>query len=476
VPIARRGLRRLTRDLAATGTSSSLRVALSGFFLRSVQALTSFVNVILLARALGPAGRGEYFLFLASLAVLTRLVDLGMSPAAVVYAGRYPQARARIHSVLLRLTLAVWVTAAALVGMAVWLGGSTVAWPPHRVALGLVILPLLIYEQIWTHLMVGMRRVLAMNLVQTGGGMLSLALVTVLVVGQSGGLTAAIVITGLVAAAKALMMLSIAWRTTRQDATADTNEIRTWDMVTFGLRSYPNSLALLLWTRLPGFVLAAVQGPTALGVFSVAQQTVEQMLLPAQSTQDAIYQRVTWLPRERATAAMNQCLRLFVPGMLLLGSMAAILAPWAFGFLFGDAFAGSSVIFQILLISTTVTVVPALLSPYFFGQLQRPELVSIVAWTRVGIALWLSMVFAREFGGVGVALALVIADVSSMLLMLGLYVKMAGTPLRRAVVPCAADVELVFGQARALLSWRTLQGVGAVARKPVTLPTTYPTV
>ena len=229
-----------------------------------------------------------------------------------------------------------------------------------------------------------------------------------------------------------------------------------WDMIAFGLRGYPNSLALLLWTRLPGFVLGAVHGTTALGVFSVAQQTMEQLLVPAQSTQDAIYQRVTWLSRDRATAAMNQCLRVFVSVMLVLGVLAALLAPWGFAFLFGDAFAGSSVVFQILLISTTVTVVPALLSPYFLGQLQRPGVVSGVAWTRVGIALALSVPLAQAFGGVGVAVALVVADVSSMLLTLSLYVRMAGTPLRRVVIPCAADVALVFGQARSLLSWRAL--------------------
>jgi O-antigen/teichoic acid export membrane protein len=255
---------------------------------------------------------------------------------------------------------------------------------------------------------------------------------------------------------KAVVMLSIAVRATRTNADQPCGDYRTWDMLAFGLRGYPNSLALLLWTRLPGFILGAVHGPAALGVFSVAQQTMEQFLVPAQSTQDAIYQRVTWLSRDRATAVMNQCLRLFVWIMLVLGLMAAVVAPWAFTFLFGDAYAGSSVVFQILLISTTVTVVPALLSPYFLGQLQRPGVVSIVAWARVGIALGLSVLLARGLGGVGVALALVVADVSSMLLILSLYLKMAGTPLRRAVIPCADDVALVFGQARSLLSWRTL--------------------
>jgi len=455
-------VRQLTDAVPTSEVNSSVRLAFSGFVLRCIQALTSFVNVILLARMLGPAGRGEYFVFVAALAVVTRALDLGMSPAAVVFAGRYPRACARIHGLLIRFTLGLWLAVAGVGATALWLGGVALPWPAERSLLGLLMLPLLIYEQIWIHLMVGMRRVLAMNLVQAGGGLLSLALVSLLVVSQAGGVTTALDIVGLVALVKAGVMLTIASRATRASGASAVSagepvgELRTWDMIVFGLRGYPNSLALLLWTRLPGFVLNAVAGPTALGVFSVAQQAMEQLLMPAQATQDAIYQRVTWLSRDRATTAMNQCLRLFVSIMLVLGLTAAVLAPWAFRVLFGDAFAGSSVVFQILLISTTVTVVPALLSPYFLGQLQRPGVVSIVAWARVGIALALSVLLAREFGGVGVAIALVVADVSSMLIILSLYVKIAGTPWRRVVIPCADDVALVFGQARSLLSWRAL--------------------
>jgi O-antigen/teichoic acid export membrane protein len=449
-------VRRLIRAVADCdpNTGSSLGLTLSGFTLRAVQALTSFVTVILLARALGAAGRGEFFLFLAALAVITRLADLGMSPAAVVYAGRFPQSCGQLHRLLLRVTCGMWVAMAVLATLALALGNLTlVPLPIERCMLALLILPLTMYEQVWIHLMVGMRRVLLMNLVLAGGALLNLSLVCVLVIWQSGGLEAALLVIGLVALAKAVAMLAIAARATRSTDAA-TSELRIREIITFGLRGYPNSLAALLWTRLPGFVLAAVHGPTALGVFSVAQQSVEQILLPAQSTQDAIYQRVTWLDRTRATAAMNQYLRVFLGAMVLAGLLAATVAPLAFASIFGEAFAGSASVFQILLISAPLAVVPALLSPYFLGQLRRPGVVSLAAWGRVGLALVLSLWLAPPFAGVGVALALVMADLVWTAMMLRLYVRLAATPLSSVVIPRANDIALLFGRARALLQGR----------------------
>ena len=122
--------------------------------------------------------------------------------------------------------------------------------------------------------------------------------------------------------------------------------------------------------------------------------------------------------------------------------IAGVLAPWAVPFVFGSAFAGSAAVFQILLISLMASVVPALLSPYFFGQLQRPGLASSVAWIRVLLAVGLSLLLAPGLAELGVAASLAIADVCTTLLILLLYVHIAATSFSLAVLPRSGD----FGQ------------------------------
>ncbi len=136
---------------------------------------------------------------------------------------------------------------------------------------------------------------------------------------------------------------------------------------------------------------------------------------------------------------MNRYLRVGFFGMLCLGTMCAVLAPWCVPVVFGPTFTRSTVVLEILLISSTVTVVPALLSPYFFGQLQRPGLASTLAWIRVLLALGLSLVFAPALAELGVAAALAVADVCSTLIVLMLYVRMSGSSVAQAVLPPTTD-------------------------------------
>src|SRR5262249_14995146 len=154
-------------------------------------------------------------------------------------------------------------------------------------------------------------------------------------------------------------------------------------------------------------------GSSAVGIFSVAQQALEQLMLPVQATQDAIYQDMTRLPRAAATPAMNRYLRTGLWAMVPVYLVCGALAPWGMPLVFGGDFAGSARVFQILLISLLASVVPALLSPYFFGQLRRPALASSMAWIRLLLALGLSLLLAPTLAELGVASALAIADACS---------------------------------------------------------------
>lgn len=424
---------------ASAAASPVLNVTLSGLALRGGQALISLLNIELLAHALGPGGRGEYFLFVTAVAVLARLCDFGMSPTAVVFAGTYAGAFGAIHRRLAAGLLGLWLLALAIGGVALSVRGGTFGDMPHaRAWLALAVLPLAMYEQIWVHLMVGVRRVLAMNTVQLGAGLMTLVGNLVLVIVVPGGVGAAVLIYCAVLLLKVPVMLAVAWRGHRDEVVGvAVPTIR--ETVTFSLRGYPNALATLLWSRLPAFVLDVMHGAGPVGVFSVAQQLQEQLMLPVQATQDAIYQNVARLQRPLATPAMNRYLRTGVWAMVPVCLVCGVLAPWAVPFAFGSPFAASALVFQILLVGQIGTIVSALLSPYFFGQLRRPELASSVAWLRVLLALGFCLLLAPRLAEIGVAAALAIAEACSTLLVLVLYVRIAATPMAQAVLPQRSD-------------------------------------
>jgi antigen flippase len=420
----------------ASRSRSVLRLAVVGLTLRGGQSLISLLNVLVLARVLGPSGRGEYFLFVAAVAVLARFADFGMSSSGVVFASRYPDALASIHRKLVWLLAGLWLVSAAVGWVVLTLFSSAASGlPVEREWLALGVLPLAMYEQIWIHLMVGMQRVVAMNLVQIGAGFATLLLNVGLVVLLSGGVSVAVWIYCGVLLIKIVVMLLLAVRFCGPRTSAPSPTTR--ELLSFGVRGYPNAVAALLWTRLPAFVLDITHGTGSVGVFSIAQQVLEQLMLPIQATQDAIYQRLARLPRVSATAEMNRYLRLGVWGMLPFVVVCGVLAPWGVPLVLSSAFERSALVFQVLLVSALASVVPALLSPYFFGHLQRPGLASTVAWVRVLLALLLSLILAPAFAELGVAAALAIADTSSTLLILGLYVRIARTSILDVLLPRA---------------------------------------
>jgi O-antigen/teichoic acid export membrane protein len=424
--------------------AQALRLTTFGVVLRGGQSFVSLLNAILLAHALGPSGRGEYFLFVAAVALLARALDLGMSPSAVVFASRHPGALAAIHRRFVVSVLGLWVIGACVAfvasdPLAQLIGGV----PRERTWLVVAVLPAAMYEQVWVHLMVGIRRVVAMNVVQLGAALAMFALNVGLVLLTPGGVAAAVLIYCGVLVLKTPLTITLAWRSIDRMRSAErVPSVR--ELLAFSLRAYPNSLATLAWSRLPAFVLGAIQGTAAVGVFSVAQQMVEQLTLPLQATQDAIYQQVARLPRSSATGAMNRYLRTTLWAMLPLALVCGVLAPWVVPLVFGESFAQSAQVFQILLISLVASVVPAMLSPYFFGQLRRPGLLSTLAWVRVLLALALSLVFIPPLAEIGSALAMASADVCATVVLLLIYARMTSTPLAEALLPQWATISTVL--------------------------------
>ncbi len=84
---------------------TSLTLFLVGFGGRSVVLVLGTLNLIVLARALGPVGRGQYFVFVSLLIVLTTIADLGISQSAVVFGGRHERRAGEIHGLLVRYAI-----------------------------------------------------------------------------------------------------------------------------------------------------------------------------------------------------------------------------------------------------------------------------------------------------------------------------------------------------------------------------------
>ncbi len=254
------------------------------------------------------------------------------------------------------------------------------------------------------------------------------------------------------------MMIIMAYRSSPARNVEDIPADLPRQMLSFGLRTYPGALSTLLWWNTSVFLLNAFHGTAAVGIFSIAQQLVEKLLLPIQAMQDAIYKKVSVLPRHAATVAMNRYVRVTWWLMMILMLMGVILVPWIVMLLLGETYIRTAHIFRLLLPGTALISIPVLLTPYFLSQLRRPGLISILSWINTLANLILALLLIPRLAEAGAAIALTTSQILGTVVALILYLRITQTRFKELIYLDQEDVMIMRQQIGAIFGWKGNRG------------------
>jgi O-antigen/teichoic acid export membrane protein len=434
---------------------STVKLSLIGLGTRLTLTALNVISVILLARYLEPQGRGEYFLFQAMVSVMTVLGDLGLSQSANVFSGRQGDRVPDVHSVVARMVLLLWVGLIGVGGVILSLVGDKLLpnFPLKWQLAAFAVLPVTLYAGFWNSIMIGIGQIWALNGVQLIISPCQLLLIVVFVVGLSGGVPSAVAIYLATMLIQGFLMVFVVHRLgLDKRLNAPLGEL-TGQMLSFGLRGYLGSLSTMLWMRTPVFLLNAFHGPVSVGIFSVAQQLAEKILLPMQAVQDAIYRKMSILPAAEATGTMNRYLRVISSGMAVVVLLGMLTAPWVVMLLFGKAYMDASDVFRVLLIGTAFISVSMTLSTYILGHQGRPGLLSVLAGANAVVCLLLSLWFIPDWAEMGAALALALTQLLGTAVVFAIYLATASIPWRDALLLNGKDVKMLLEQIGGL-RWR----------------------
>lgn len=440
---------------------STLKLSLVGLGSRVFLMGIGITNVAVLARFLEPDGRGKYFLFQTVLAVLTALADGGFSQAFNVLSARHLSSLKQIHSLLIKCALVCSSVLGAAVGSIVLWGGSGFIPNLDRdwLWVAFMLLPLTVYAGYWNAMMIGLGEVKRMNLVQIVLGPLHVLLVLTFVVALSGGVHTALSVYVAIMLLQGCIMFGILLSLLSAGPEVKPVAGLHGEIIRFGLRGYLNQIATLLWARIPVFVLNLTSGTAAVGIFSVAQQLSEKLLLPMQAVQDAIFRKIAAATLSEATRLMNRYMRLSLAAMGFLALCGVVAAPLIVRVLFGDAYEDGVRVLRILLLGTVFLGGAVLLSPHILGQLHRPGLLSLLAMFNVLICFGLSLWLAPRWSAVGVAIALAATQITGAIVVFGVYLFSVGARWCDAVVLKTQDIAALKDQAGELILWmRNVKG------------------
>ncbi len=392
--------------MSATDAPFARRVA-GVFATRVTQFVIGFGTSFLMARLLGPDGRGAYYLVVLTPSMLFALGQFGLPSAVSFFAGR-----GRSGKSLQRLSMVIaGVLAAALLAATIpalpFLTQSLLrSASPDLVRLALISLPFQFVGSFGSAILIGrqtMRRYNVILVFQSVGALVS---VVVLVGVLRLGVTGAVIGNLVIAAAGALAVTIEARRVTRDDPESRPVGVR--ELASYGAKLYPATLSSFFSYRADVFLLALLLGNAgAIGLYSMAVSLAELTFFVPDSVSTVFFPRVA--AAQRATAdEMTPLVSRFTVMVTGLSVVGLIPASFVLVLLILPAFTGSLPAFLVILPGIVALSVAKVLSSYISG-LGMPLTVAAASVTALVVNVIANLLLIPLWGIVGASAASLIS-------------------------------------------------------------------
>jgi len=410
-------------------------------FFQFLMLATGVVTNIVVARTLGPEGKGLISFLSYSLFVAINLGGLGLQAAAIQGIGkrRFPVATIAGAQIL----LAVGFGILCAIGMAIFLPlyQQKMDFDP---ALLVFYVPLVVFALLHlnlTGIMIGLGRIKQVNHVRVVTP-LSWMLGAVVVLGFLGGDKTAGAYAWIAAQAIGpLVALAYVVTTVRPRFSAVGAAARA--ALKFGLEAY---LANLVWTlllRIDALLIGYLSGSREVGIYSVAVLLGEMLWYLSRSLTTALNPRIASGTRADALRLTHRAARtaFFAVTAGALGML--VIVRLAIRLTFGPEFLPSVEPFLLLLPGIALGALASPISLYFTQQRGRPRINALTAAIGLTVNLALNVHWIPRYGAAGAAAASSIAYGIVALSLLLFFRREPGFELARLLRPRAEDLTLL---------------------------------
>jgi O-antigen/teichoic acid export membrane protein len=411
--------------------------ALATFGTRLVVAALSFGSILVIARSLGPEGRGDVALLTAIATLSAQLAVLGVDEANVNLAGTDPGRRPALatNSVILSLAFGALAIGLLLPLFALFpaLGGET---DLSLQLVALAAIPGLILQTYLTFLIRGQFGFGITNVSWLASpgiaffGNVALALFGVLTVGAA--------FTLWVAAHIVTVLLLVWYLARRGSGFGRPDRALARRSLGFGLRSHIGRVMMSGNYRADQWFVGAIAGSRELGLYSIAVAGAEVLFYVP--TVLVLVQR-PFLVRSDRAEARRLAAKGFRTGLVLttpLVILGVVFAPFLVTTVFGSDFEGAVDDLRILLIGVFGLLALQQLGNALTAQ-GRPGLWASAAAVTFAVTVALDILLIPPYGGVGAAIASRVAYAVGGVVAIVFFIRFFGGPAS-ALVPRLSEV------------------------------------
>jgi len=418
---------------------------------------------VMLARALGPEGRGIYALATLLPALIVTFGNLGIGSATVYYVARGEFRRQEILGNNVLLSLGVG-TAGVLAGLVVGLFLRENLFPgvaAGYLLLALALVPADLFFPYVRYVLLGAQRIKEFNYIRITQSAVFLGFVSTAVLGLRAGVTGAI----LAAVLTRLVVNTLVLRRVREVAgginfTPNISYMKR--VATYGFQAHLANILGFLNYRMDMFLVNGFLGPDAVGLYSVGVGLVEKLWIVSQAASTVLFPRVATESDEEIRTEFTPLVARTVLWTTALGALAlALVSRWIVLLLYSEAFLPAVGALQALLAGIVALSAGRVLSNDIAGR-GFPGLNIYTGIAALAANVVLNFLWIPSYGIAGAAWASTVSYTISFLVALFFYCRLSGKRWTEVVFPQPGDLVLYCRTGKELCRWAWAKRRGAL--------------
>ena len=390
--------------------------------------ILGFVTSIILARTLGPKGKGIYALTILIPTVMFRLGSLGIEEANVYFMG---SKKYKIEDIVSNSLLSSIVLGSILLLLFFSIYHLSIfqnflkSNQLNNIYLWIVVLaiPFVLFSGFLEKILVGKEEIIIFNKINILRTISELMLIIILLLIFKQGILGAIIAYLLTSIFVTLLVISFIKKYTKISFSYNRKLLK--DTINYGIKAYFSNLFTFLNYRLDMFLVAIFLGPIEVGYYSMAVGIVEKIWMLPGAIATVLLPRISSIENTEADKLTPRVARHTSFIVLIVSLILAVLAKPLIGILFGDVFLPSVNPLLILLPGIIALSYPKILCADLAGR-GKPIYSLYAAVISFGVNIPLNLWLIPRWGISGAAFASSVAYILGALIVITAFIKISG--------------------------------------------------
>ena len=411
---------------------------------------------ILIARSVGPAGKGSLDLIVATSALLGMVLSMSLPQGATFVIAQGKVAANVVASQLVLVSLLQALVALIILSLLRFTDYFQTFLPDWGmwIVAGVVLYVWVdLLTKFWAAVLTGQQQIAVVNNAEFVGRVAQFVSIFILSAalyfsGKQLSVGALFLVT--LSASVLINLLLFASLGLKFQPSSDWSGLKA--AMAFAVPCYAANVAQFLNYKLDVFVVGFIAGKESVGRYTLAVSLGQLLWLMSNSVATVLLPKIAASTDDSASIRHTaRVTRLSLWATAICGAALGLLATQAIPVLYGEAFRPSVLALIWLLPGIVLFSVANVLAAYIAG-IGKPRLNLLVSGVSLIVTITLDVLLIPKLNIVGAAIASAVSYSVSALLLIVFFMRETGTPLREILLPTSEDVRMLLSVARLRMS------------------------